>query len=339
VAPFTLHASMMYHYRKGAYFPKGGAGSVAQAIIPVIESAGGQVAVKSPVEQILIEGNRAVGVRLAGGHEVRSKLIISDASAYTTFTRLVPREVSERHGYLEKVSRTTSSPSHISAMVGWDESISLPRHIVWQMPRCEPAIPHHDVANGDRFYKEQMRFDCMPAYLMSPSSRDPLHATRYPNKTTMMLLVEANPKWLEQATAEPEFRKELESRFIEEALKLMRRRFSQLEGKTPLLAHVQFPMGCNPSAREGGSYGIATTSDRFLRDTHWLRPKTTIENLYLCGQDTFMPGIAGVLIGSRFVYAAITGDWLYLISQEASQYRPRLPAARDEQVGRAPKPR
>ena len=38
-----------------------------------------------------------------------------------------------------------------------------------------------------------------------------------------------------------------------------------------------------------------------------------------------MPGIAGVLIGSRVCYSAITGELLYLLNKEPSQFRPALP--------------
>jgi all-trans-retinol 13,14-reductase len=336
-APFTMHASVMYHYRKGAYFPVGGPGAVAIHIIPVIEAFGGQVAVSTRVKQIVVEGDRAVGVKLHSGAEIRSKLVISDASAYTTFMELLPREVAERHGLVKPFDHIKSSPSHITLMAGWSEHIELPRHIVWQMPRYHPEVPYADVSGGDRIYKTQMRFEGMPSYLMSPSARDPAHGQRYPNKTTMMLLVESNPKWLERCVAEPAFRAELEGRFKEAALKLMVDRFPALKGKAPAMAHVQFPMGCNPWARAGGSYGVEPSPSRFLEHTHFLRPRTTIDGLYMVGQDAFMPGIAGVLIGSRFAYACITGEWGYLMSQERSQFVPPLPKPVAETLDSGPR--
>jgi all-trans-retinol 13,14-reductase len=325
-APFTMHAAVMYHYRHGAYFPVGGPGSIANAIIPIVESAGGQVATHSRVQTILVEnGNKAVGVRLQNGEEIRSKLVISDASAWTTFMDLMPRDVSDKHGYTKVLSQVGSSPSHITLMVGWKERIEFPRYIVWQMPRYEGELPSWDISGGDRIYKNQMRFEGMPAYLMSPSSRDPVHNDRYPGKSTMMLLVESNPAWLKRCVAEPQFRAELEAKFKDSAMKIIEARFPQCKGKTPTLSHVHFPMGCNPWAREGGSYGLEPSADRFVKHTHMLRPKTTIENFYLVGQDAFMPGIAGVLIGARFAYAAITGDLFHLQNTERSSYVPQLP--------------
>ncbi|MBK7862402.1 MAG: NAD(P)/FAD-dependent oxidoreductase [Archangiaceae bacterium] len=325
-APFTMHAAVMYHYRKGAYFPAGGPSVLAKTINTVLEACGGQIATSTPVDQILVENDRAVGVRLKNGTELRAKIVVSDASAWTTFMQLMPREVSERHGYVSKLKTIGSSPSHITLMAGWNENIDLPAHIVWQMPRF-PELQPWDVAAGDRIYKSQMRFEGMPAYLMSPSARDPLYGERCPGKTSMMLLVEANREWTLRAASEPGFRAELEGKFKEHALKLMTDRFPQLATRAPSMLHVQWPMGCNPHAREGGSYGLEPSAARFLEHTHWLRPKTTIENFFLVGQDAFMPGIAGVLIGSRFAYTAITGDLLHLVNKDVSQFRPQLPVS------------
>jgi phytoene dehydrogenase-like protein len=332
-APFTMHAAVMYHYRQGAYFPAGGPAMLAKTIIPILESFGGQLACNARVEQIIVENDRALGVRLKTGEEIRAKIVVSDASAWTTFMELLPREVSERHGYVDPLKAIGSSPSHITLMAGWNEVIDLPRHIVWQMPRY-PELPVWDVSGGDRIYKSQMRFEGMPAYLMSPSSRDPLYRQRCPGKSSMMLLVEANREWFHRAAQEPVFRAEVEGKFKESALKLMVDRFPMLKGKSPSLLHVQWPMGCNPHAREGGSYGLEPSPARFLEHTHALRPKTTIGNFFLVGQDAFMPGIAGVLIGSRFAYTAITGELMHLVNKDVSTWQPRLPvAAPAEPVG------
>lgn len=325
-APFSLHTSFMFHYRMGAYFPIGGPGQFSQTIIPIIESGGGQVAVGTPVEQILIEGNRAVGVRLSNGHEVRSKLVVSDASAFTTYTQLLPRDVAERHGYAQRFSGDIKpSPTHMCLMAGYDEAMDLPKHIVWQMPRFDDVSPY-DLSNGDREYKGKMRIEGMPAYMLCPSSRDPSFQQRYPNKSTAVVLVELHDSWVKRAEVEPAFKAELETRFKAEALKLLEKHFPPLKGKTPKVVAVRSPMGCNLRAWNGCSYGLETSADRFLAHTHWLRPKTTIKGLFLVGQDAFMPGVAGVLIGARFAYGAITNDWLHLLTTETSSLAKSLPA-------------
>ena len=68
-SPFAFHAVNLYHYRYGAYYPVGGPAQVAAAIVPIIEAAGGQLAVSTPAERIVVENGRAVGVKLADGTE------------------------------------------------------------------------------------------------------------------------------------------------------------------------------------------------------------------------------------------------------------------------------
>lgn len=58
---------------------------------------GGQVTYKATVEEILVENNRAVGVRLAGGSEHRAGVVVSAADGYSTiFNLLGGRYVDEK---------------------------------------------------------------------------------------------------------------------------------------------------------------------------------------------------------------------------------------------------
>lgn len=72
-----------------AGFMKGGMGSISDAIRRSGEAHGMQVRTSCPVERILVEGGRAVGIRLEGGEEIRSKIVIANATARTIFTRLL----------------------------------------------------------------------------------------------------------------------------------------------------------------------------------------------------------------------------------------------------------
>lgn len=97
----TLTAVMAYmvedFYREGAImdFPKGGSGAIADALARgVTKHAGCSVHVSSPVREILIEGGRAAGVKLANGKVVRArKAVVSNADLHATFG-LIPEGVS-----------------------------------------------------------------------------------------------------------------------------------------------------------------------------------------------------------------------------------------------------
>lgn len=65
---FLINALLIHHYKRGAYYPRGGASEIAFNIIPVIEQAGGKVLVRAPVQRILLnQQGEACGedVRLA----------------------------------------------------------------------------------------------------------------------------------------------------------------------------------------------------------------------------------------------------------------------------------
>ncbi len=67
-------------------FPKGGMGSVSNALAASAESFGATIRVNAGVDRILIENGRAVGVVLEGsGEEIRSKTVVSACDPRRTF--------------------------------------------------------------------------------------------------------------------------------------------------------------------------------------------------------------------------------------------------------------
>jgi all-trans-retinol 13,14-reductase len=311
-APFAFHAVNLFHYRHGAYYPVGGPSQIAECVRPILEQHGGQLAVSSPVQRILVEGDTAVGVRLEDGTEIRSKLIISDASAYTTFCELLDDEVSRRHNYRQRFEEIGPSPSHVYLLLGYDEELDLPKEIIWHMPTYE-GVSRWDLSTHDDLYKKQMKLQGMGGYLLSPSAREPLSRQRYPGKSTVVVLAEGIPAWVQRARDDGAFKADFSRALEENLLKIVHRHMPMLKGKTPKLVRSGLPMGCNVRAWHGCSLGLEPSGERFVKHTHWLRPKTTITNLWLTGQDSFSAGFAGSMVASRLTYSAITNDWLFML--------------------------
>lgn len=69
--------------------PKGGMGGVVAALAAAARAAGVTIRTSAPVERILVEGGRAVGVALAGGEEIRAPVVASAANPVATLMRLV----------------------------------------------------------------------------------------------------------------------------------------------------------------------------------------------------------------------------------------------------------
>lgn len=310
--PFATHAITMYHYRHGAYYPAGSPGQIVESIVPIIESAGGQVAVDSAVEKILLENGRAAGVKLENGEEIRCPIVVSDASAYITFMQLLDRGVSEKLGYVDNLKAIKPSPAHVHLMLGYDEELDLPQHIIWSMPNFD-GVDRYDLDAADTLYKRDGRMEGPGAYILCPSARDPVYQQRYPGKSTVCVLAELPNEWVARHRREPEYAKELESKLSEALMRIAQKNLPAIRGKTPKVNVIGIPVGCNPRSWGGCSYGLEGSGERFVHHTHWLRHRTKIPGLYLSGQDPFAPGFAGALVSSRVAYSVVTGDLLFML--------------------------
>ncbi len=67
---FAIHAGVVRHFLHGAYYPVGGAGNIAKALLQTVADAGGWTRIRAEVEQIVVDRGRAVGARRFGGAPV-----------------------------------------------------------------------------------------------------------------------------------------------------------------------------------------------------------------------------------------------------------------------------
>ena len=89
-SPFLLWHPL-YH-EGGMARPRGGSGMLTQALARHVEAHGGAVHVGAPVDEILVEGGRATGVRV-GEQVYTARVVLAGSHALETFGRLLP----ERH--------------------------------------------------------------------------------------------------------------------------------------------------------------------------------------------------------------------------------------------------
>jgi len=105
---FPMMASLMtlaWMHQKTAGYPVGGSLEFARSIEQRYLDLGGEIHYKSPVTKILVEHNRAVGVRLADGTEHRSDIIISAADGHTTIFKMLDGKYinNKIQGYYDKL--------------------------------------------------------------------------------------------------------------------------------------------------------------------------------------------------------------------------------------------
>lgn len=88
----AMHAAIIDHYMRGAFYPEGGGQMIPARLIQVIEAHGGEVRALSPVERIVVENRRATGVVLEDGATINAELVISNADHGRTVFTLVGEE-------------------------------------------------------------------------------------------------------------------------------------------------------------------------------------------------------------------------------------------------------
>ncbi|MCU7242511.1 MAG: carotene isomerase [Microcystis aeruginosa WS75] len=114
-----INAGMVFsdrHYG-GINYPQGGVGQIALKLVEGLEKAGGEIQYKARVAEIILDAGRAIGVRLTNGKEYYAKKIVSNATRWDTFEKLLPPESLPRS---EKnwQKRYQKSPSFLSLHLG-----------------------------------------------------------------------------------------------------------------------------------------------------------------------------------------------------------------------------
>jgi all-trans-retinol 13,14-reductase len=327
---FFIHAMVTSHYFRGAAYPTGGSARIAETILPVIERAGGEVITNAEVDEILIENGQAVGVKLLNGREFRAPLVISDAGAVNTFSRLLPEAASKATGFPTKVDEIGASVAHLSLYVGLKgttEELGLEKTNLWVYP------DHRHEQNFKRF-QEDIHAPLPVVYLSFPSAKDPDFDRRYPGRSTVEAVTlgpyEAfraweNTSWKKRGAEYDELKASLSERLLDTLYKHAPGTRGNVE-----IAELSTPLTTRNFAAHprGEIYGLQHTAHRF--EQRWLRPRTPIKGLYLTGADVCSAGVVGALMGGMLCSsAALQGNALgRVLKHQAQRSRPRTSTPR-----------
>ena len=82
-----INAGMVFTDRHagGINYPKGGVGKIAEKLVSGIERLGSRIRYKANVSEILLENEKAIGVKLASGEEIYSDVVVSNSTRWDTF--------------------------------------------------------------------------------------------------------------------------------------------------------------------------------------------------------------------------------------------------------------
>jgi len=252
-------------------YPVGGSGALCNALVRGITKRGGKLHLNAHVAEILVENNRAVGVRLRNGKEIlASKAVISNASIWDTLKVIPQGAISQEF----RATRAKTPPSdsfmhlhlgidrkglredlacHYIVVNDWEKGVTAPQNVV------VVSIPSLLDAG------------------LAPPGKHTIHVYT-PGNEPYDLWQGINRK-SEAYTQLKQQRAEVMWQALERIIPDIRSRCEITLVGTPL-THERF------LRRDRGSYGPAISATTGLFPS----PKTPLPGLFCCGDSTF-PGI------------------------------------------------
>ncbi|KAH7575902.1 hypothetical protein JRO89_XS02G0249300 [Xanthoceras sorbifolium] len=297
-----LSAEMVYMfaewYKPGCSleYPLHGSGALVNALVRGMEKFGGRLSLGSHVEKIVVENDRATGVKLRSGQFIRAKTaVVSNASMWDTL-KLLPREIVPKP-YLDRVNSTLQCESFMHLHLGFDA----------EGLREDLGIHHIVVNDWDRGVDadQNVVLISVPSVLspdLAPPGKHVLHA--YTPGTEPFELWEGLDRRSSAYKKLKAERSEVMWRAVERALGpgFSRDKCDVKLVGTPL-THQRF------LRRNRGTYGPAIQAGKGTFPGH----STPIPQLYCCGDSTF-PGIGVPAVAAS---GAIVANSLVSVSQHS----------------------
>jgi len=102
-------------------YPLGGAEAIVEAMARGIEKFGGELRTRAHVDKVIVESGKARGVTLRSGEEIRARTVISNASLWDTYEKMVGKQHLPAR-FLEQQSSTPAVDSFMHLHLGIDAS-------------------------------------------------------------------------------------------------------------------------------------------------------------------------------------------------------------------------
>jgi carotene isomerase len=266
-------------------YPIGGSGAIVDALVRGLTKKGGEILYNAHVEQVLVANNRAVGVRLRNGDEIRaSKAVVSNASVWDTLA-LIPEQALPQ-SFVKARTETPECESFMHLHLGIDGA------------GLENLQCHYIVVND---WSKGVTAPQNVVVMSIPSVLDPTLAP--PGKHTIHVYTPGNEPYhlwagmdrrSEAYKQQKQERAEVMWQGLERVIPDIRQRTELSLIGTPL-THQRY------LRRHHGSYGPALPAGKAL----FPGSTTPLSGLLCCGDSTF-PGIGIPAVAASGAIAANT---------------------------------
>lgn len=299
---FGFHATVAADFLKGGYYPIGGSQQISKHAAAAIEEFGGDCLVNHEVLEVLVEKERACGVRaLHKGKEVefRAPCIVSNIGAASTFSKLVPTPFCPHEK--EQAKQLKRGVSANIVFVGLKEdprSIGCDDRNYWIYSRLDHDT-HARIRDG-----EPERID--GAFVSFGSLRDPEqtnHTAQIVHFSEATSWAEfADTKWKRRGNAYEDHKERIAIEmlnYVDKHLPGFRGLVDYYELSTPLTVQSF------TSHPHGQIYGQPCDAARLFQ--HQWRIGTSLKGLYLTGSDVGTPGVNGAMMAGVMTAGKLMG--------------------------------
>lgn len=303
---FAIQALVVKHFMWGGYYPVGGSQRIAETLLGTVAAAGGWTRIHADVEEIMVEGGRARGVRLKGGELIRAGRVISAAGVASTASRLLPPE-HRREGWAQRTAALPKAPAHVCLYLGFKGDIRAAGAGAankWFYDTWDLEQETWRVAPGQPI----PRAPCL--YSSFPSLKDPTHdpgpELLHTGEVVTFVPWDSFERWRDARWRKrgPEYetwKSQLEERMLEQFLEHM-------PALRPLIAYRELstPVSTDHFVRpmNGSIYGLEPTPERFQATE--LRPRSPIPGLFFAGSEVATVGVIGAMMGG--VLATVSAE-------------------------------
>jgi phytoene desaturase len=288
-SPFSttaIYCLISYLERRwGVHFAMGGTGSLVQGLVKLIEGQGSALRLNTNVTQILAKHGAACGVRLESGETIAADIVVSNADAAWTYSKLLS-ETKRKRWTDRKLAKSRYSMSLVVWYFGTRKRYAdVPHHTILLGPRYKGLI-------SDIFDRKHLADD-FSLYLHRPTATDPSLAPEGCDAFYVLSPVPHLDSGTDWKTAAEPYRKAIAARLAERLMPGFEDEIVTSKLFTPEDFRDRL------QSWKGAAFGL----EPVLTQSAWFRPHNRSEelrNLFLVGAGTHPgAGVPGVLSSAR----------------------------------------
>jgi phytoene desaturase len=308
-APATYSLLQYTELAEGVWYPMGGMYAAIEALSKIAKKLGVKFMLNTPVQKLIVEGNRIVTARLQDGREFKADIFVGNADLPYIYQDLLP-DAREAKKLDEKLYTCSTIMFY------------------WGVDKHYPQIAHHNVflageykASFDKIFNEHSLPEEPSFYVHAPARTDPAAA---PNgQDTLYVLVPVGHI--------DEKRTQDWGALVAKARQYVLSRLAKEMNITDLEQHLKFEIVYQPedwntqfNLQKGAAFGL---SHNFWQ-VGFLRPQNRhkkYKNLYFAGASTHPgTGLPIVLLSARLTVERILQEQLSVMPQKNSSTVPNL---------------